>query len=33
LTATVKNDATGAYNNQIKAIGMNPNLADYRAMY
>ena len=33
LAATVKNDAAGAYNNQIKAIGMNPNLADYRAMY
>lgn len=33
LTATVKNDAAGAYNNQIKAIGMNPDLADYRAMY
>lgn len=33
LLATSKNDGSGAYNNQIKAIGMNPNLADYRAVY
>ena len=28
-----KNDGAGSYNNQIKAIGMNPNMADYRAVY
>ncbi len=33
LVAASKNDGSGAYNNQIKAIGMNPNLADYRAVY
>jgi tetratricopeptide (TPR) repeat protein len=33
LLATSKNDGSGAYNNQIKAIGMNPTLADYRAVY
>jgi tetratricopeptide (TPR) repeat protein len=33
LVATSKNDGSGAYNNQIKAIAMNPNLADYRAIY
>lgn len=33
LMATIENDAVGTYDNQIKAIGMNPNLADYRAMY
>ena len=33
LLATSKNDGSGAYNNQIKAIGMNPKLADYRAVY
>lgn len=33
LLAASKNDGSGAYNNQIKAIGMNPNLADYRAVY
>lgn len=33
LVATSKNDGAGAYNNQIKAISFNPNLADYRANY
>ena len=33
LVATSKNDGSGAYNNQIKAIAMNSNLADYRAIY
>ncbi len=33
LLATSKNDGSGAYNNQIKAIGINPKLADYRAVY
>ena len=33
LVATSKNDGSGAYNNQIKAIATNPNLADYRAVY
>ncbi len=33
LVATSKNDGSGAYNNQIKAIAINPNLADYRAIY
>lgn len=33
LVATSKNDGAGAYNYQIKSIGMNPNLADYRAVY
>jgi hypothetical protein len=33
LVATSKNDGSGAYNNQIKAIAMNPKLADYRAIY
>lgn len=33
LLATSKNDGSGAYNNQIKAIRMNPKLADYRAVY
>lgn len=33
LLAAAKNDGSGAYNNQIKAIGMNPNLTDYRAVY
>lgn len=33
LLATSKNDGSGAYNNQIKAISMNPKLADYRAVY
>lgn len=33
ILAASKNDGSGAYNNQIKAIGMNPNLADYRAIY
>jgi cytochrome c-type biogenesis protein CcmH/NrfG len=33
LVATSKNDGSGAYNNQIKAIALNPNLADYRAVY
>ena len=33
LIATSKNDGSGAYNNQIKTIGLNPNLADYRAIY
>lgn len=33
IVATSKNDGVGAYNNQIKAITMNPNLADYRAVY
>ena len=33
LLAASKNDGSGTYNNQIKAIGANPNLADYRAVY
>ena len=33
LVAASKNDGSGAYSNQIKAIGTNPNLADYRAVY
>jgi len=33
LLAAAKNDGTGVYNMQIKAITMNPNLADYRAVY
>lgn len=33
VKAASKNDGSGAYNNQIKAIGMNPNMADYRAVY
>lgn len=33
LVATSKNDGSGAYNNQIKAIGINPGFADYRAVY
>ncbi len=33
LVSASKNDGSGAYNNEIKAIGMNPNLADYRAVY
>ena len=33
LLAASKNDGAGAYNLEIKAIGMNPNLADYRAVY
>lgn len=33
LLATSKNDGSGAYNYQIKAIGINPGLADYRAVY
>ncbi len=33
LLMATKNDGSGTYNNQIKAIGMNPNLADYRAVY
>jgi len=33
LLATSKNDGGGAYNNQIKAISINPKLADYRAIY
>jgi Tfp pilus assembly protein PilF len=33
LLAAAKNDGSGVYNLQIKAIGMNPNLADYRAVY
>jgi Tfp pilus assembly protein PilF len=33
LVATSKNDGSGAYNNQIKAISVNSNLADYRAIY
>jgi len=33
LVATSKNDGSGAYNNQIKAISINPKLADYRAVY
>jgi tetratricopeptide (TPR) repeat protein len=33
LLAASKNDGAGAYNNQIKTIKMNPNLADYRAVY
>lgn len=33
LLAASKNDGSNAYNLQIKAIGMNPNLADYRAVY
>lgn len=31
--AAAKNDGANTYNNQIKAIGMNPNMADYRASY
>ncbi|MFA5750318.1 MAG: hypothetical protein WC895_03795 [Candidatus Shapirobacteria bacterium] len=33
LVATSKNDGTNAYNLQIKAIGINPTMADYRAIY
>jgi len=33
LVTASKNDGSGTYNNQIKAIGMNQNLADYRAVY
>ena len=33
LLAASKNDGANTYNNQIKAIGLNPNLADYRAVY
>lgn len=33
LMAASKNDGTGVYNLQIKAIGMNSNLSDYRAIY
>lgn len=33
LLAAAKNDGSGVYNLQIKAIGANPNLADYRAIY
>jgi len=33
LLAASENDGSGAYNLEIKAIGMNPNLADYRAVY
>jgi len=27
------NDGVGAYNNQISAVGMNPNMAEYRVIY
>ena len=33
VKAASKNDATSTYNNQIKAIKMNSNMADYRAIY
>jgi len=33
LVASSKNDGTNTYNFQIKAIAMNSNLSDYRAMY
>lgn len=33
LMATSKDDGAGTYSLQIKAIGMNPNMADYRAIY
>jgi tetratricopeptide (TPR) repeat protein len=33
LVATSNNDGTNTYNLQIKAIGFNPSMADYRAMY
>jgi len=33
LAAAAKNDGSRVYNLQIKAIGMNSNLADYRAIY
>lgn len=33
LVAASKNDGGGTYNLQIKAIGMNPYLADYRRVY
>lgn len=33
LVASSKGDGSGAYNWQIKAIGMNPNMAEYRAVY
>lgn len=33
VKAASKNDGVGSYNNQIKAIGINPNMADYRAVY
>lgn len=33
LVASSKGDGAGAYNWQIKAIGMNPNMANYRVVY
>lgn len=33
LVAAAKNDGGNTYNLQIKAIGMNPNMADYRRAY
>lgn len=33
LIAASQNDGTNTYNFEIKAIGMNPNMADYRAVY
>jgi Tfp pilus assembly protein PilF len=33
LVATSNNDGTSTYNLQIKAIGLNPSMSDYRAMY
>jgi len=33
LVAAAKNDGSGVYNLQTKAIQMNPNLSDYRAIY
>lgn len=33
VKAASNNDGSETYNNEIKAIGMNPNMADYRAVY